>query len=70
MIRFDEWLKQDENKYQIVINVTADRKLTTYELDNLCCALQLQVVEPVDLNGEDESWRCVDSKITVGGGGL
>jgi hypothetical protein len=53
--------------YTLSINFESDRKLTTYELDNLCCALQLQVVEPVDLNGEDESWHCVDSKITVGG---
>jgi hypothetical protein len=47
--------------------LTVDRKLSTFELENLHYALQLQIDEPVDLDGEDESWRCVDSKITVGG---
>jgi hypothetical protein len=55
------------SKYQIVIDLTVDRKLSTFELENLHYALQLQIDEPVDLDGEDESWRCVDSKITVGG---
>ena len=50
-----------------VIDLTVDRKLSTFELENLHYALQLQIDEPVDLDGEDESWRCVDSKITVGG---
>jgi len=65
MIRFDEWLEQNKNHYQIVIDVTTDRELSTFELENLHYALQLQIDEPVDLEGEDESWRVVDSSFKI-----
>jgi hypothetical protein len=53
------------SKYQIVIDVTVDRELSTFELENLHYALQLQIDEPVDLEGEDESWRVVGSSFKV-----
>jgi hypothetical protein len=65
MIRFDEWLEQNKNHYQIVIDVTTNRELSTFELENLHYALQLQIDEPVDLEGEDESWRVVDSSFKI-----
>lgn len=40
-------------KYQIVINFTTDRELTSEEQFLLAGACQVQVEEPVDSEGED-----------------
>ena len=53
------------NKYKIQIDLTTDRKLSDDELNNLHYALELQVSEPVDLDGEDESWDSLYSSINV-----
>ena len=53
------------NKYKIQIDLLTDRKLSDDELNNLQYALELQVSEPVDLDGEDESWDMVGSTIDI-----
>ncbi len=53
------------NKYKIEIDLLTDRKLSNDELNNLQYALELQVSEPVDLDGEDESWDMVGSTIDI-----
>jgi hypothetical protein len=53
------------NKYKIQIDLTTDRKLSDDELNNLHYALELQVSEPVNLDGEDESWDSLYSSINV-----
>ena len=53
------------NKYKIEIDLLTDRKLSNDELNNLQYALELQVSEPVDLDGESESWDMVGSTIDI-----
>ena len=53
------------NKYKIQIDLLTDRKLSDDELNNLQYALELQTSEPVDLDGENESWDMVGSTIDI-----
>lgn len=53
------------NKYKIQIDLLTDRKLSDDELNNLQYALELQTSEPVNLDGEDESWDMIRSTIDI-----
>lgn len=49
--------------YKITLTFSTDRELTQNEIENLECALLLQVEEPQDLAGEEETWS--GSNLTI-----
>jgi len=50
-------------KHSIAIKFTTDSPLTEREMDNLISMIALQIEEPQDLEGNNESWTA--REITV-----
>jgi hypothetical protein len=50
-------------KYKIQIDVTTDRTLSDEQIKCLESAIRLQVDEPQDYDGNDETWSAVEVNI-------
>jgi hypothetical protein len=50
-------------KYEIKIRFNTDRTLTEKELDQLLFAISVQIEEPTDATGDDESFTTNDIRI-------
>ena len=50
-------------KYEIKIRFNTDRTLTEKELDQLIFAIEVQIAEPADSNGDDETYSTNDIRI-------
>ena len=57
--------KCDSFDYEGTISLTANKKLTPEQLDQLMDLISLQIIEPVDADQEDEDYSSRNVEVTV-----